>query len=181
MLIVLAVTGAVPVAAFAARDATARQETAQPADFSAIFNKTDVMIPARDGVRLHTEIYVPKNAQEPLPLFLTRTPYGLEDDSKGFSQLLNLYREMIPDGYIFVFHDIRGRYGSEGTFVMQRDPRDRSGPNSIDEGTDTYDTIAWLLKNVPNNNGRAGEAGISYGGWLAAMSLIETHPSPKAG
>jgi uncharacterized protein len=156
------------------------QESSQTADFSALFNKTDVMIPARDGMKLHTEIYVPKNASELLPFFLTRTPYGLSDDTKGYSQLLNLYREMIPDGYIFVFQDIRGRYGSEGTFVMQRDPRDRTDPHSIDEGTDTYDTIDWLLKDVPNNNGRVGEAGISYGGWLTAMALIEPHPALKA-
>jgi len=157
------------------------QEGASAAiDFSAIFSKTEVMIPARDGVKLHTEIYVPKHATEPLPFFLTRTPYGLSDDAKGYSRLLNLYNEMIPDGYIFVFQDIRGRYGSEGTFVMQRDPRDRTDPHSIDEGTDTYDTIDWLLKNVPNNNGRAGEAGISYGGWLTAMALIEPHPALKA-
>jgi putative CocE/NonD family hydrolase len=156
------------------------QEAAGATDFSAMFTKRDVMIPARDGVRLHTEIYVPKNATESLPFFLTRTPYGLSDDQKGYSRLLNLYREMIPDGYIFVFQDIRGRYGSEGTFVMQRDPRDQSDPHSIDEGTDTYDTIDWLLKNVPNNNGRAGEAGISYGGWLTAMALIEPHPALRA-
>jgi uncharacterized protein len=148
--------------------------------YGAVFSKMDVMIAVRDGVKLHTEIYIPKQATEPLPFFLTRTPYGLSDDAEGYSRLLDLYREMIPDGYIFVFQDIRGRYGSEGTFVMQRDPRDQSDPHSIDEGTDTYDTIDWLLKNVPNNNGRAGEAGISYGGWLTAMSLIEPHPALKA-
>ncbi len=154
--------------------------SAQAPDYTAIFNKTDVMIPARDGIKLHTEIYVPKDAKEPLPFFLTRTPYGLSDDDKGYSHELNLYREMIPDGYIFVFQDIRGRYGSEGKFVMQRDPRDPKDQHSIDEGTDTYDTIDWLVKNIPNNNGRAGEAGISYGGWLTAMSLIEPHPALKA-
>ena len=158
----------------------ATAQEAPAADFSAVFNKTDVMIPARDGVKLHTEIYAPKDAKGPLPFFLTRTPYGLSDDTKGHSQLLNLYSEMIPDGYIFVFQDIRGRYGSQGTFVMQRDPRDRTDPHSIDEGTDTYDTIDWLLKNIPNNNGRVGEAGISYGGWLTAMALIEPHPALKA-
>ncbi len=156
------------------------QEPAKAPDFGALFTKTDVMIPTRDGVKLHTEIYTPKNANEALPFFLTRTPYGLSDDANGNSQLLNLYREMFADGYIFVFQDIRGRYGSEGTFVMQRPPRDRKDPRSIDEGTDTYDTVDWLLKNVPNNNGRAGEAGISYGGWLTAMALLEPHPALKA-
>ncbi len=149
-------------------------------DHAAMFAKTDVMIPMRDGVKLHTEIYAPKDAKEPLPLFLTRTPYGLDDDAKGYSQDLGLYGEMFTDEYIFVFQDIRGRYGSEGTFVMQRKPRDRKDPHSIDEGTDTYDTIDWLVKNVPNNNGRAGEAGISYGGWLTVMALLEPHPALKA-
>lgn len=155
------------------------QET-PPSDYGSMFNKTDAMIPMRDGVKLHTEIYVPKDVKEPLPFFLTRTPYGLADDPHGYSRQLGFYKEMFADGYIFVFQDIRGRYGSEGTFVMQRPARDRKDPHSIDEGTDTYDTIDWLLKNVPNNNGRAGEAGISYGGWLTAMSLLEPHPALKA-
>jgi putative CocE/NonD family hydrolase len=152
----------------------------EKAAFGALFVKTDVMIPMRDGVKLHTEIYAPRNTSEKLPLFLTRTPYGLGDDDAGYSRLLGLYREMFADGYIFVMQDIRGRYGSEGHFVMARAPRDRKDPKSIDEGTDTYDTIDWLVKNVPGNNGRAGEAGISYGGWLTAMSLIEPHPALKA-
>ncbi len=149
-------------------------------DFSQSFNKSEVMIAARDGVRLHTEIYTPKDAKEPLPILLERTPYGLGDDEKGFSDMLFTYREMMPDGYIFAFQDIRGRFGSEGQFVMQRDPRDKSDPHSIDEASDTYDTIDWLVKNVANNNGRVGEAGISYGGWLTAMSLLEPHPAMKA-
>ncbi len=160
--------------------ANAQEGAGGAPDYSALFTKQDVMIPMRDGIKLHTEIYVPKQAGEPLPFFLTRTPYGLNDDKQGYSRLLNLYREMMPDGYIFVFQDIRGRYGSEGTFVMQRDPRDCSNPHSIDEGTDTYDTIDWLLKNVPNNNGRVGEAGMSYGGWLTTMALLEPHPALKA-
>ena len=153
------------------------QESPQRPDYSSMFNKTDAMIPMRDGVKLHTEIYVPKDAKEPLPFLLTRSPYGLGDDKQGYSQHLGLYTEMFADGYIFVLQDIRGRYGSEGTFVMQRPARDRKDPRSIDEGTDTYDTIDWLIKNVPNNNGRAGEVGISYGGWLTAMSLLEPHPA----
>jgi len=149
-------------------------------DVSALYTKQDAMIPMRDGVRLHTEIYVPKNSTEKLPFLITRTPYGTNDDEKGYSKLFNIYQEMIPEGYIFVMQDIRGRYGSEGKFVMQRPQRDRSDAKSIDEGTDTYDTIDWLLKNVPNNNGRAGLLGISYGGWLTAMALLEPHPALKA-
>ncbi|HVA16869.1 MAG TPA: CocE/NonD family hydrolase, partial [Candidatus Dormibacteraeota bacterium] len=159
-----------------------REARAQAAliDVSALYTKQDAMIPMRDGVRLHTEIYVPKNSTEKLPFLITRTPYGTNDDEKGYSRLFNIYQEMIPEGYIFVMQDIRGRYGSEGKFVMQRPSRDRSDAKSIDEGTDTYDTIDWLLKNVPNNNGRAGLLGISYGGWLTVMALLEPHPALKA-
>jgi X-Pro dipeptidyl-peptidase (S15 family) len=156
------------------------EKPSPPPDFARLFDKRDVMIPARDGVKLHTEIYTPKNTAEPLPVFLTRTPYGLSDNAQGFSELLGLYTEMFADGYIFAFQDIRGRYKSEGQFVMQRDPRDKSDPRSIDEGTDTYDSVDWLVKNVPNNNGRVGEAGISYGGWLTTMALLEPHPALKA-
>jgi len=133
-------------------------------DYSKVFDKTDAMIPARDGIKLHTEIYSPKNAAEPLPIIFERTPYGLADDEKGYSRKLARYAEMIPEGYIFVFQDIRGRYGSEGKFVMQRPVRDPKDPKAVDEGTDTYDSIDWLVKNVPRNNGRVGLLGISYGG-----------------
>jgi putative CocE/NonD family hydrolase len=149
-------------------------------DFSQIFDKRDVMIPMRDGVRLHTEIYAPKSPGGPLPILLTRTPYGLDDDDKGFSKLLGLYQAMFADGYIFALEDIRGRYGSEGQFVMNRAPGDKRDPNTIDETTDTYDTVDWMVKNVANNNGRVGEAGISYGGWLTTMALLGPHPALKA-
>ncbi len=149
-------------------------------DFSQIFKKTDVFIPMRDGVRLHTKIYVPKDSKQPLPFLLERTPYGLKDDEKGFTTRLRYYDELIRDGYIFVFQDIRGRYLSEGQFVMLRPPRDKSDPKAIDESTDTYDTIEWLLKNVPNHNGRVGVLGISYGGWLTVMAMIDPHPALKA-
>ncbi len=152
----------------------------QPFEFSRLFDRTEVMIPTRDGTKLHTEIYTPKNAGEPLPIILERTPYGLNDDEKGYSRKLGRYAEMIPDGYIFVFQDIRGRYGSEGKFVMQRPVRDPKDPKAIDEGSDTYDTIDWLVKNVPHNNGRVGLLGISYGGWLTVMGMLDPHPALKA-
>jgi len=154
------------------------QEASRP-DYS-LFDKRDVMVPVRDGVKLHTEIYTPKNANQPLPILLTRTPYGLGDDEQGFSRHLALYREMFADGYIFVFQDIRGRYGSEGQFVMNRAPRDPKEARAIDESTDTYDTVDWLVKNVASNNGRVGEAGVSYGGWLTTMALLDPHPALKA-
>jgi len=159
---------------------TGRAQAPNPPDYSLLFDKTDVMIPTRDGVKLHTEIYAPKNSIEPLPIVIERTPYGIHDDDKGYSRILARYAEMIPDNYIFVFQDIRGRYGSEGTFVMQRPVRDPKDAKAIDEGTDTYDTIDWLVKNVPHNNGRAGLVGISYGGWLTVMGMLEPHPALKA-
>ena len=149
-------------------------------DLGGVFEKTDVMIPMRDGVRLHTEIYVPKNSTEALPFIIERTPYGVIDDDQGLALKFSIYRELVSEGYIFVFQDIRGRYKSEGQFVMLRRPRDPRDPQAIDEGTDTYDTIDWLLKNVPHNNGRVGLLGISYGGWLTAMAMIEPHPALKA-
>jgi putative CocE/NonD family hydrolase len=149
-------------------------------DYSKTFRKMDVMIPMRDGIKLHTEIYIPKKQKENLPFIIERTPYGLSDDKKGFSKSLILYTEMIPEGYIFVLQDIRGRYGSEGKFVMNRPPRDHNDAKAIDESTDTYDTIDWLVKNVPKNNGRAGILGISYGGWLTTMALLDPHPALKA-
>jgi putative CocE/NonD family hydrolase len=149
-------------------------------DYSQLFDKTEIMIPARDGVKLHTEIYTPKDAAEALPIVIERTPYGLADDAKGYSRKLGRYAEMIPEGYIFVFQDIRGRFASEGKFVMNRPVRDPRDAKAIDEGTDTYDTIDWLVKNVPHNNGRVGLLGISYGGWLTVMGMLEPHPALKA-
>jgi putative CocE/NonD family hydrolase len=170
----------IAIAATAALLSTAPQSGQSGPELGQIFEKTDVLIPMRDGVRLHTEIYVPKNAQEPLPFLLTRTPYGLDDDAQGFTRRFNIYGELIPQGYIFVFQDIRGRYQSEGKFVMLRLPRDKTDPKAIDEGTDTYDTIDWLLKNVPKHNGRVGILGISYGGWLTTMAMLDPHPALKA-
>src|SRR5580698_2144300 len=150
----------------------ARKESSQ-------WDQTEVMIPARDGVKLHTLIFAPKGATAKLPFLIERSPYGF-DNGRAESTLETRYKQLANEGFIFVLQDIRGRYQSEGQFVMTRPVRDPSNPQSIDEGTDTYDTIDWLLKNVPNNNGRAGLLGISYGGWLTAMALIEPHPALKA-
>jgi putative CocE/NonD family hydrolase len=144
------------------------------------FHKTDVMIPMRDGVRLHTELYAPSNALAPLPFLITRTPYGQSLDKQGFNLMLDRYEELARDGYIFVFQDIRGRHASEGQFVMMRPPRDRADAKAVDESTDAWDTVEWLLKNIPHHNGRAGMLGISYGGWLTVMAAIDPHPALKA-
>ncbi|MBM3789345.1 MAG: CocE/NonD family hydrolase [Acidobacteria bacterium] len=144
---------------------------------AAQFDFREVMIPMRDGIRLHTTIYSPKEAAGPLPMLFIRTPYGIAGAARNFRVA---YRELADDGYIFVFQDIRGRYTSEGTFVMQRPVRDRTDRASIDEATDAHDSIAWLLANVPRNNGRVGMLGVSYGGWLTAMAMLEPHPALKA-
>jgi len=159
---------------------TAQGQGAARPELPAQFEKKEVMIAMRDGVKLHAEIYTPKNAKEALPIFLERTPYGISAEDKGYSPKLYRYSHMFADGYIFVFQDIRGRYGSEGQFVMNRPVHDAGNPKGVDESTDTYDTIEWLVKNVPNNNGRVGAAGISYGGFLAAMALVNPHPALKA-
>src|SRR5262245_9356120 len=149
----------------------------QVVDPAAQFTKSETMIAMRDGVRLNTAIYTPKNIKGPLPIILSRTPYGIGGAGGNFHQYL---KDMADDGYIFVFQDIRGRYKSEGQFVMSRPPRDKNGARAIDESTDTHDSIEWLLKNVPNNNGRVGMLGISYGGWLTVMGMLDPHPALKA-
>jgi putative CocE/NonD family hydrolase len=142
------------------------------------FTVTRVMVPMRDGVKLHTVIFTPKQATSPLPFLLMRTPYGAPSSPLPLAS--ESYKELVEEGYIFVLQDIRGRYQSEGRFVMQRPPRDKSDPRAIDESTDAYDTVEWLLKNVPGNNGRVGMMGISYGGWLTAMAMLDPHPAVKA-
>src|SRR6266851_6299981 len=109
----------------------------QRPDLGKMFDKREVMIPVRDGAKLHTEIYTPKDAKEPLPMLLDRTPYGIPAPDKGMSGQLFRYADMVADGYIFVFQDIRGRYGSEGKFVMLRPIHDAQDANGIDESTDT--------------------------------------------
>jgi putative CocE/NonD family hydrolase len=134
------------------------------------------MIPMRDGVRLHAKVFAPKVLGEPLPIIMKRTPYGVEQSGVNFFAYLSALAE---DGYIFVFQDIRGKYGSEGEFVMQR-PARAPGSTAIDEGTDTYDTIEWLIRNIPRSNGRVGMLGVSYDGWTTIMGAIEPHPALKA-
>jgi putative CocE/NonD family hydrolase len=142
------------------------------------FERHEEMIKMRDGVRLHTLIFTPRNQSESLPIIMSRTPYGIGQNSSD--SINRRYRELVRDGYIFVLQDIRGRYGSEGQFMMNRPMRDSKNPKATDESTDTYDTIDWLIKNTPKNNGRAGILGVSYDGWLAAVATINAHPALKA-
>ncbi|MGH9753425.1 MAG: CocE/NonD family hydrolase [Blastocatellia bacterium] len=155
------------------------QATQQPSQSGeAIYEAIEAMVPMRDGVKLYTVICVPKNSSERLPILLQRTPYGAGAGIAG--RLPFVYKELVADGYIFAFQDIRGKYKSEGDFRMNRPPRDKSDPKSVDEASDTYDAIDWLVKNVENNNGRVGVFGVSYPGWLAVVPLLEPHPALKA-
>ena len=161
----------------------ARQQPAQAA--ADRFEVSDVMIPMRDGKRLNTKIFTPRPStslraggqQEPLPIIFKRTPYGIQGSAGNFNAY---YKALADEGYIFVHQDIRGKFGSEGDFVMQRPARAAGDTKSLDEGTDTYDTIEWLIKNVRNNNGRVGMLGVSYDGWTTIMAAIEPHPALKA-
>ena len=135
------------------------------------------LIRMRDGTRLYTEIFAPTNKSGPLPILMERTPYNARQIGP---RLANRYQLLADEGYIFVFQDVRGKYQSEGTFMMIRPPRDPKRGETVDEGTDTNDTIDWILANVPGHNGRVGMVGISYGGWLTMMALVEPHPALKA-
>ena len=132
------------------------------------FELKTFMVPMRDGVRLNTHVFTPKGQREALPIMLERTPYQAP---AGETWAQGKFKSLAADGYIFVIQDIRGRYKSEGQFVMQRSPvsllAKTKDPKAIDEVTDAYDTIDWLVKNVPNHNGRVGIIGISYPGWTA--------------
>lgn len=148
-----------------------------------LYTKTEVSIPMRDGVKLFTAIYTPKkiSAKNLYPILLNRTcysvaPYG-ETEFRGN---LGPNPFLQSDGYIFVYQDVRGRYMSEGEFTNMTPQVDRKNKKNVDESTDTYDTIDWLLKNVKNNNGKVGQYGISYPGFYTAAGILAEHPALKA-
>ncbi|MGC3945119.1 MAG: CocE/NonD family hydrolase [Chryseolinea sp.] len=139
--------------------------------------RKEIMISMRDGVKLNTLIYAPRT-NEKLPILFMRTPYGVSHMSSPNKS--SYLADMAKDGYIFAFQDIRGRYKSEGKFEMLRFRRDKKDLKSIDESSDTYDAIDWMVKNIPNNNGKVGMYGISYGGWTTMMGTLDPHPALKA-
>lgn len=142
------------------------------------YARQEFMIPMRDGIKLFTVIYSPVDATEPLPFLITRTPYGVSDQSSpNKSQYIC---DMARDGYIFVFQDIRGRYKSGGIFKLEDIYLTNKNANVTDESTDVYDTIEWLLKNIANNNGKAGLYGISADGSTALIGTFDPHPALKA-
>ena len=151
------------------------------------YTRRDVMIPMRDDVKLHTVIILPKGARH-APILLTRTPYNATEltshaASSHLGPILNGYDNalevIVEGGYIRVVQDVRGKYGSEGDYVMNRPLRGPLNPTNVDHATDTYDTIDWLVKNVPESNGRVGILGISYDGFLPLMALVNPHPALK--
>ncbi len=131
----------------------------------------------RDGVKLHTRVFVPEKRTQPLPIILNRTPSGVANAERNFVTRL---RTLADEGYIFAFQDIRGKYGSGGQFVMQRPARAPGDTKALDEGTDTWDTIEWLLANTSGHNGRVGMMGVSYDGWTTIMGALEPHPALRA-
>jgi putative CocE/NonD family hydrolase len=138
------------------------------------FKRVEVMLPVRDGVRLQTVYFVPLHPKEPLPILMIRTPYGVPDSETPLHR--ESMKELVADGYIFVFQNLRGRFKSEGRFNMSMS----YDPKTTNESTDAYDTIDWLVKNIPNNNGRVGIFGVSYPGLTATLSMLEPHPALKA-
>lgn len=174
----IAVTLSAPLASQQARP-TAPAPAPQAPSRTSGYEAQEVMIPMRDGVRLHAQVWRPKGSTAKLPILMSRSPYGFTADriDRALSKASG-YGDLAQDGFIFVFQDIRGRFGSEGEFVNLRPAKTTA--DGIDEATDTYDTIDWLVKNLPDNNGKAGVFGTSYGGWTAAVATASGHPALKA-
>jgi uncharacterized protein len=161
--------------------------TLQVPDATWDYQRREVMIPMRDGVRLHTVILVPKGAKN-AAILLTRTPYDADaltthEPSAHLGPSLEGYDNanevILEDGYIRVIQDVRGKYGSEGSYVMNRPFQGPLNPTTVDHATDTYDTIDWLVKNIPETNGKVGILGISYDGFTTLAALVNPHPALK--
>lgn len=145
------------------------------------YTKIERQIPMRDGVKLFTAIYMPKDQSQPYPFLMTRTPYSCSPYGEdNFSGRIIGYHHLVREGFIFVVQDVRGRYMSEGAFVDVRPHNPNKRGQETDESSDTYDTVEWLLANIPNNNGRVGIFGISYPGFYSTASLPGAHPAIKA-
>jgi putative CocE/NonD family hydrolase len=163
-------------------------ESVTPVTASFDYERREVMVPMRDGVKLHTVILLPRNARR-APILLTRTPYNADEQtshnpSSRMESALTGYDNpadvVVEGGYIRVVQDVRGKYGSEGTYVMNRPlAGSQYNPTNVDDSTDAYDTIDWLVKHVPESNGRVGILGISYDGFTPLMALVNPHPALK--
>jgi uncharacterized protein len=155
----------------------ARAQESSKAPAKPIFTLQEVMIPVRDGVHLQTVILTPVDQQGPLPILFRRTPYGVPE--KPPEQMPSSMKELAKDGYIFVIQNLRGRFKSEGVFNLSSWV-DLKDPKATNETTDAYDSIEWLVKNVPNNNGKVGMYGVSYDGLTTGLTLLHPHPALKA-
>ena len=190
ILLLAPIFAAILCVAPAAAQTTLPSETPaklHPVTDSFDYIRRDVMIPMRDAVKLHTVILVPKGAKD-APILLTRTPYNANEltshaPSAHLGPVLNGYDNaievIVEGGYIRVVQDVRGKYGSEGDYVMNRPLHGPQNPTPVDHATDTYDTIDWLVKNIPESNGKVGILGISYDGFLPLMALVNPHPALK--
>lgn len=148
------------------------------------YKKTSVMMPMRDGVKLFTVIMAPAHSSKSFPILIERTPYGAdipipEDTVVAFNKDFP-FSNMAKEGYIFVFQDIRGKYKSEGSMQIHQPLIHNRQKGAVDESTDTYDAVDWLIHNIAGNNGKAGIVGISYPGWLALVGAVDPHPALKA-
>jgi len=176
---VFAVLAAITLSQAAAQN---KPETPPPFNVREHYTKYEDSIPMRDGKKLFTAIYAPKDVSRSYPFLMDRTPYSVAPYGvDNYRTSIGPSEEFETSGYIFVYQDVRGRNMSEGTFLEMRPHIDhKASINDVDDSTDTYDTIEWLLKNVPNNNGRVGIWGISYPGFFTSASIIDSHPALKA-
>lgn len=153
-------------------------------DVKAHYQKAEYMVPMRDGVRLHTTVYAPRRSDEKFPFLLFRTPYGTGPyGAEAYRANLGPSRHSFAfeeEGFIFVFQDVRGKFQSEGEFAVMRPHNWNKTGRETDESSDTWDTIEWLLKKIPNHNGRAGMIGTSYPGFQVVHGMIDPHPALKA-
>jgi putative CocE/NonD family hydrolase len=163
--------------------APVQQDSQAAAEIREHYTKHEYRIAMRDGAKLFTAVYVPKDASpaKTYPFLIERTPYSVAPyGSDSYPKRLGPAPGFTKDGFIFVYQDVRGRYQSDGAFIEMTPHKDKKRPEDVDESTDTYDTIEWLVKNVPNNNGKAGLYGISYPGFYVAAGMPDTHPALKA-
>jgi hypothetical protein len=145
------------------------------------YTKYEQRIPMRDGIRLFTRVYVPKDDSQAWPIMLTRTPYALKPyGADNYNDPSGTFAMLARDKFVLVMQDVRGRYASEGEYVQVRPFNPNKGPKDTDESSDAWDTIDWLVKHVPNNNGKVGMFGISYPGFYTSMAMIDSHPALKA-
>jgi uncharacterized protein len=183
-VVAVSLVGGGRVRAQEADDQSEKEEAKSAAEIRARYTKYEFRIPMRDGAKLFTAVYVPKDASpsKTYPLLLERTPYSVAPyGPDNYPKHLGPAPSFVADGFIFVYQDVRGRFQSDGTFIEMTPHKEiKKGAKDVDESTDTYDTIDWLVKNIANNNGKAGIYGISYPGFYAAAGMPDTHPALKA-